>query len=218
MKPKAVLFDFEGTLMDTVDIYLEVINEICHRMSFNEMGRETVRELMREQKAPWDYIVPQGVVEREKLIEQCRRLDEELFPKIFIREARLFPGVLETIKSLVSQGVKIGLVTSGWDFGFGSFGGGRELLELVSAVITRDDVPVLKPAPDPILECLRRLGISASEAVYVGDSPVDVRAGKAVGMVTIGVLSGASDYDMLRREQPDMILAGVRDLPNVISV
>jgi HAD superfamily hydrolase (TIGR01509 family) len=218
MKPKAVLFDIEGTLIDTEDIYLEVINEICHRMGFNEMGRETVRELIREQKAPWDYVVPQGVVEREELIEQCRKLDEELFPKIFIREAQPFPGVLETLKSLVNEGVKVGLVTSGWDFGLGSFDWGQELLGLVSVVITRDDVPMLKPAPDPIVECLRRLGVSASEAVYVGDSPVDVRAGRAAGTMTIGVLSGASDYDILNQEQPDMILQEVRDLPSVISI
>jgi HAD superfamily hydrolase (TIGR01509 family) len=218
MKPKAVLFDVEGTLLDMVDIYLKVINEICHRLGFEEMDREMVRKLMREQKAPWEYIVPQGAEEREKLIEQCRKLDEELFYVIFIREGGLFRGVLETLKGLVSKGVKLGLVSSGWGFDFYRFDWGQELLELISVVITRDDVPILKPAPDAIVECLRRLGVAASEAIYVGDSPVDIKAGKAAGTMTIGVLTGSSDYDTLMQEQPDMILPGVPDLATVISI
>jgi HAD superfamily hydrolase (TIGR01509 family) len=219
MKLKAVLFDVEGTLLDIVDIYLGIINETCRCMGFEGVNRETVRKLMREQKEPWDYVVPEGVEGREKLIEGCRKLErEEIFFEVYYREAKLFPEVLSLLERLTASGLKVGLVTSGWDFRFEDFDWGREMLRHISVLITRDDVPVLKPAPDPIVECLNRLGISASEAIYVGDSPVDIKAGKAAGTMTIGVLSGASDYDMLNQEQPDMILPGVSDLAAVITI
>lgn len=217
MKPKAVLFDIEGTLIDMVDVYFKIINEVCQRFRLNGIEKETIRRLMSEQKTPWDYLVPEGE-RREKLIEQCRNLDKEIFYEIYLRETKPFPLAMETIEELVHRGIKVGLVSSGWGFEFQRFDWGRKMLRFVAVVITRGEVPVLKPAPDPVIECLRRLKVSPHDAVYVGDSPLDIKAGKAAGTMTIGVLSGASDYEALHRENPDMILPEVKDLLRIISI
>jgi HAD superfamily hydrolase (TIGR01509 family) len=218
MKPKAVLFDVEGTLIDMVEIYLKDINEIARRLGLRGMDKETVRRMMREQQAPWEYLVSEAEGDREQLLAQCRKIDSEIFYKIYLNEAEPFPQVVETMEKLVAGGVKLGIVSSAWGLELHRFDWGRKMLQLVAVIITRKEVPVLKPAPDPILECLRRLDVSPHDTVYVGDSPVDIKAGKAAGTMTIGLLCGTSDYDILQQETPDFILPGVKDLLTVISI
>lgn len=210
--PKAVLFDIEGTLIDTVEVYFKGINEICRRMGFEELDKETVRNLLRTPGPPWDYLIPEEEKDRERLIEQCRKLDEEIWPKVYEQEVKPLPEAIETLDKLVAQGIKVGLVSSGWGFQFDRFDWGRKMVQLAAVVITRDDVPVLKPAPDAIIECLQRLQTSPADVIYVGDSPSDIKAGKAAGTITVGVLTGASDYEILQPEHPDAILHGVQEL------
>ena len=81
-------------------------------------------------------------------------------------------------------------------------------------MITIEDTPEVQPAPDPLIECARRLGVAEEKSVYVGDSYVDLRAGKAAGMMTVGVLTGVDDYETLKREDPDMIVESIFDLQN----
>ena len=86
------------------------------------------------------------------------------------------------------------------------------LRELLAVVITTDDAPRRKPAPDPLLEGARRIGLPAADCVYVGDSHVDIRAGRAAGMRTVAVLTGLDDAATLRREEPTLLLDNVEDL------
>ena len=83
-------------------------------------------------------------------------------------------------------------------------------------VIAIEDSPRRKPAPDPLLECARRLNVAPEQCIYVGDSRVDIRAGTAAGMMTIGVLSGLDNYATLRREHPTMILDSVSDIKKLL--
>jgi phosphoglycolate phosphatase-like HAD superfamily hydrolase len=77
-------------------------------------------------------------------------------------------------------------------------------------------VKARKPAPDVLLECLRRLGSQSERSVYVGDSPIDIIAAKAAGVHSIGVLSGASDRASLEEVEPELILDHVGQLPAVL--
>ena len=79
-------------------------------------------------------------------------------------------------------------------------------------------MPQFKPAPDPILECTRRLGISPSESIYVGDAPIDIIAGKRAGTTTVAVLTGAGSYKALEREIPDAIIQSVANLLEIVQV
>jgi HAD superfamily hydrolase (TIGR01509 family) len=89
--------------------------------------------------------------------------------------------------------------------------------DLFEVTITTDDVKEKKPAAEPLIECGRRLGISMNRSVYIGDACIDIRAGKAAGMKTIGVLTGLDDYDSLMEEGPDAIIDSVRELWSVIE-
>jgi phosphoglycolate phosphatase-like HAD superfamily hydrolase len=86
------------------------------------------------------------------------------------------------------------------------------------AIITREDGFLLKPSPDAILECLRRMDVSADHAITVGDSPLDIRAGKTAGSLTIGVLSGIGSQAQLEAEAPTAIVKHVSQLLSLLNL
>ena len=87
-----------------------------------------------------------------------------------------------------------------------------------AAAFTSGDVEPRMPDPEVLLECAAALGVEPKEAVYVGDTPVDVAAAKAVGMAAVAVLTGAGDSALLSRSGPDRIIASVALLPDLLEV
>jgi phosphoglycolate phosphatase-like HAD superfamily hydrolase len=193
IKVKAVLFDLDGTLIDSIDAYLGIVNTVFGRLGLALPEREEVLKVMQYIKNPWESLVPHDRDDREQIIEECRKIDKEVVQQVFGRQLKLIDGSLGVLKNLKSRGFPVGIVTD------------RE-------------VPVKKPAPDGILECLRQLGCQPAEAVYVGDSPVDVMAGKAAGTFTVGVLTGTSKREILADLGPDMVVNDVGELAEVIEL
>ncbi|VVB73652.1 Glyceraldehyde 3-phosphate phosphatase [uncultured archaeon] len=91
------------------------------------------------------------------------------------------------------------------------------LRKYMRAVISIDDCPVAKPSPEPLYMALRKLGIRPHEAVYVGDHPDDMRAGKAAGMKTIGVAATDFAFRRLENMKPDAIVKNIGQIPNVLK-
>ena len=220
LRLRAALFDLDGTIVDSVEVFYQILVEICRRTSLPLADREKVREVMRKGTQPWDLILPADIPDRDGMINQCHDIAKEIWQGIYRKEARVFPECLEVMRKIKEADMKIGIVSSGWDEG----GEITRLLKeggifhLIDVMITRIDVPNIKPSADPINECLRRLKIPAEYAVYVGDSLVDIIAGREAGTMTIGVLTGASDHNDLSQENPDMIIESITDLPRIFDL
>jgi phosphoglycolate phosphatase-like HAD superfamily hydrolase len=86
------------------------------------------------------------------------------------------------------------------------------LKDCIDIVITRNEVQRLKPAPDAIIECIKMLDLSPEDCIYIGDSVVDILAGKSAGTKTVGVLTGVSSYENLKKENPDIIIRDISEL------
>jgi len=84
--------------------------------------------------------------------------------------------------------------------------------------MTHEDGFLPKPAPDGILECLRRMEIHPSNALNIGDSPLDIRAGKVAGTLTVGVLTGIGNRAQLEVEEPTAILERVTELLSLLEL
>lgn len=84
-------------------------------------------------------------------------------------------------------------------------------------VITALDTNDPKPSPEAIIKCARQLDIQMCRCIVVGDSIVDIRAGKNAGTKTVAVLSGIFSYDELKREKPDLILESINQLPQFLN-
>jgi HAD superfamily hydrolase (TIGR01662 family) len=218
---KAVIFDLDGTLLDTKEIFYDVINIVFDKLGLPHVGREVLVEAAAEGEFNWDLVLPAGLeVRKEEVLLQVRAIIEEISPPLFRQRTRSIAGADEILKSLHGAGSKLGVVTSSRMRHLEMKMHALEesgIAVLFDAIITADDVQMKKPDPEPLYECARRLGVAPGECVYVGDMRVDLKAGKSAGMTTVGVLTGFDDYDHLENEHPDLILESVASLKHHLS-
>ena len=221
VRVRAVIFDLDGTLLDTKEIFYDVINIVFEKLSFPRLGREVLVEAAAEGEFNWDMVLPAGLkVRKEEVLLQVRAIIEEISPPLFRKRTRPIAGAEEVLKSLHGAGSKLGVVTSSRkrhvDMKMHALEESGTAV-LFDAIITADDVQLKKPDPEPLCECARRLGVTPGECVYVGDMRVDLKAGKSAGMTTVGVLTGFDDLDHLENEHPDLILDSVASLKHHFS-
>jgi phosphoglycolate phosphatase len=218
---KAFIFDLDGTLLDTIEIFYDIINLVFKKLSFPGVAREALAEAAAEGEFKWDMVLPAGLETRkEEVLLKVRASIEEISPPLFRQRTKSIAGVDGVLKFLHGAGSKIGVVTSSNMKNVEMKMHALEesgIVSLFGAIITADDVQMKKPSPEPLYECARRLGVAPSECVYVGDMRVDLKAGKSAGMTTVGVLTGFDDYDHLENEHPALILDSVASLKHHLS-
>jgi len=216
-----LIFDLDGTLIDSVGIYYIMMESVFERLHWPQVSREVMRKAIKDDGFEWGLVLPSGTGRSdEDLIVSAREIIREMYPRVFEDMVGLVPGAEPLLKKLHERNVKLGLVTST----LGRFiefkliplkkCGVRDLFH---SVITLDDVKNRKPSGDPLLECARRLGENPERCAYVGDAAGDIVAGKAARMRTIAVLTGVDDYEALKEEDPDMILDSVSQLTERLS-
>ena len=215
LRVKGVIFDVDGTLANSVGFFYEIALEVLALAGVPPVAKERVYELMRhgdaaplEKLFPLDYPDPSATLKR--IVDE--RMDEWM--RRYHHETEAIPGSLAVLHDLHARGLLLGIATSsGRALPFLDRWGVRHLF---SGIVGREDVESRKPHPEPVLKCLGHLELQASEVMYIGDSPIDIRAGKAAGAYTAGVLTGTSPHDVLLREDPDHILDSVVGLRNIL--
>ncbi|MBI5158945.1 HAD family hydrolase [Candidatus Micrarchaeota archaeon] len=199
MKFKAIVFDWDGTLFDSISscwqVYLEVFDEFgITRISLEQFREEFIGDYHA-------YYLFKGIKEKDlwKVDELWRRLFAK--KKVF-----LLPHVFSTLKQLHEKKVKIALVSNGDGARIREELKEHHIHSFFNTIVTSDDVREFKPSPNGLIIALKRLGVKKSEVLYVGDSEDDVRAGKRAGIKTIGVLSGLHSRERLEKAKPDFLL------------
>ena len=217
-KIKGVIFDLDGTLIDSL---------VAYRMAFN-------RSVERYNLKPID------IRELTDFLNQFLSLEEllkNLYPSLnpediqeFMLEMKnefialskdyitLKPHARDVLLLLKNQGMKIGIATGRMSRGDGKW---RELKNLnidsfVDTVVTAGET---KPKPDPasLIKCAEELDLSLDECVFVGDSRADVIAGKSAGVKIIAVPTGVASRDQLAEEMPDFMLDSLYQLTDKIK-
>ena len=217
----AVIFDLDGTLIDSIGIYFKIVDIVFERLSLPPVSREAIVEAVKDGDFDWDCVLPDDVKDRkDSIISDAVEIIYEIYPRMFGKDLKLISGAARVLKTISCDGLRIGLVTSTPQEGMThkmqplKKAGVEKLFE---AIITTDDIQNKKPAAEPLVECLKRLQVDANRSVYVGDTRVDIKAGKSAGMKTIGVLTGFDDRPSLRAEEPDAIIQSVKDLPDLLA-
>jgi HAD superfamily hydrolase (TIGR01509 family) len=139
---------------------------------------------------------------------------------LFCNEVDLIPGVEHVFSMLAELHIPMGLVSSTEKINIEKKMTPlkrKGIKDAFSSIITIDDAPRKKPAPDPLIACANALKVDPRKCMYVGDSHIDIQAGKAAGMLTAGVLTGLDDYDTLSHEKPTFIFESVADLCNLFE-
>lgn len=212
---RAVLFDLDGTLVDSVSAYIEVAR--CAAAPFGlEVTVEQVRTALATGGSFWKGIVPKGRADGDAIAKGLSAHAAREWPRVLKEHARLFAGLAQTLDALKSLGIMLGIVS----------GARPEVLELLrpdgildrfDAIILGPDVSKVKPDPEGILTCLRRLGVAPGEALYVGDAVIDIQASRAAGVRVASVLTGAGDSAMLSAYGPDRLVSSHSRLPAMVA-
>jgi HAD superfamily hydrolase (TIGR01509 family) len=217
LRVRGVIFDVDGTLADSLGLFYQIACEVMDAAGLAAPTREQVYGLMRAgDAAPLENLFPPGYPDVAGTVRAIVERRMAAWMDRYNRETEAIPGTVEVLHQLHGRGVLLGIATSsGRDLPFLNRWGVRHLF---SGIVGREDVQARKPDPEPVRKCLERLRLEPREALYVGDSPIDVRAGKAAGTYTVGVLTGTSDYEVMRTYGPDRIVPDVSALPAVIDL
>jgi HAD superfamily hydrolase (TIGR01509 family) len=137
---------------------------------------------------------------------------DQLWLRLYAEEQpELLPGAREVLQRLEAQGLVQGLVTSGSRERVAGELVTRELVHFFRTVVCGEDTRQKKPHPEALLLALERLGIGASEAAYVGDSPEDIEMARAAGVVSAGVPGGFPNREALRAARPDVLATSLAE-------
>lgn len=206
---QTLLFDLDGTLVDSVELILASWRHTMHR-HFNEVPEdhvwlETMGQPLRSQFrafAESDAHVAELVA---TYVEHNHREHDRLI--------RPYPGVRETLAGLHAEGRTLGIVTSkasrGTALALAACGLEADWFDVV---ITSDAPVPHKPDPAPVLLALSQLGSEPADAAFVGDSIWDLRAGRGAGVTTVAALWGPFEPALLAREEPDHLMPDIREL------
>lgn len=197
---EAVLFDFDGTLVDTTEL---IYQSLRHAHGTVVGGEEPAREVLLAnvgQPLPQQMRVF-GDEHVERLLQTYRSYNEE-HHEALIRE---FPGVEGSLARLKHAGLKLAVVTSkrrpSVEMALDSFPGLRGVTDVF---VTMEDTTEHKPHPAPLLKGLELMGnIPPERAAYVGDAPFDVTAARAAGTRAVAVSWGAHAESVLAKAAPD---------------
>ncbi len=211
---KAVLFDIDGTLVDSVGAYLEVARGAAEAFGL-EVTEEHVHRALATGSNFWKGVVPPGRSDEDAIVKELSMLAAREWPRVLKEFGKLFAGLAQTLDALKALGIKLGIV-SGARAEVLELLGAEGLLDRFEAIILGSDVAKGKPDPEGILKCMSLLNVSPAETIYVGDAPVDIQASRAAGVRVVGVLSGVGDSAMLSAYWPDRLVSSHVKLPDLV--
>ena len=212
MRFPVVLFDLDGTLIDSGPIILASMRHASVTVLGAEPDEEVVRSAIGGPGlvAQMRELAPDRV---DELVAAYRAHNEPLHD-----ELEAFDGVLELLPRLREQGRRLGIVTAKRRVTVAlAFSRFPVLEELTDVLVGAEDTERHKPDPDPLLHALDLLGARPQDAAYVGDSPFDVRAARAAGVFAVAVgWGGIHPDERLLREEPDALVHSPEELFDVL--
>jgi HAD superfamily hydrolase (TIGR01509 family) len=214
---KNLIFDVDGTLIDTVDLHARAWHE-----ALQHFGKDAAYEEVRFQIGKGgDQLMPvfwskEELNEKEEEISKWRKhfFEEECFAKV-----RPFPQVRQLMQMLLGEGKQIALASSALGEELEEYKKIAEIDDLIQTATSSDDAERSKPHPDIFAAALEKLGNpSVDETLVIGDTPYDIEAARKIGLRTIAVRCGGFPEDSLREaiaiyDDPADLLARYRDSP-----
>jgi len=212
---RGVLLDLDGTIADSIDFFYGLACEVLLAAKCDPPARDVVLESIALGIVPHERLLPKDLPDREEFLAGLYRDHWPNWLRRYGTEIEPLAGAVGTIEALGVRGLALGLVTS--SSGSLPFLDRWGIRGAFQTIVCRDDVRRIKPDPEPLLLALERLGLPAEEVLHVGDTPLDVRAGLAAGLPTIGVLTGAGTEAQLREAGAADVLRSIADLPDFLE-
>ena len=208
----AILFDLDGTLIDTIELILSSARHAFEEWPVRPTDDEWVRgigtPLVQQLRA---YAANDDEV--ALLLARYRRYQNEHHDRL----TRCYDDVPDVIAALADRGHQMAVVTSKASPIAHQSLAFVGLDHFFPVVVGYDDTARHKPDPEPVRVALSRLGVSPDDAVFVGDSPHDILAGNRADVMTIAALWGPFDRETLADARPDHFIECMAELPGVLN-
>ncbi len=209
----AVLFDFDGTLMDASAAIVGAFRAALSDQQ-DQIPEETIRGMIGKPLSEMFLRVRPDASDQD-VTALIQRYREAFFP-LSATHTHPLPGALEALTFLHGQ-VQLAVVTTRLSDGAVRMLRAHGMFESFDLVLGLEHVDHPKPDPQPVRRALRRLGVHAGRAVMVGDTPDDMKAGRSAGTGVVGVTTGAFDRPTLEAAGAHHVLASLRELPSLLQ-
>ena len=210
-----IIFDLDGTLLNTLDDLADAVNFALTQYGYPQRTLEEIRLFVGNGvRNLIELSIPDGL--DNPRFEECLHTFKSHYSKNMQNKTRPYEGVMELLEILRSENIKMAIVSNKFD----------KAVKELNKQYFGDQIPVAigesaqihkKPAPDSVFEALRELGSTVKDAVYVGDSEVDVRTAKNAGLFCIGVTWGFRKREILAKEGAGAIIDHPAELIDVLK-
>jgi len=213
-KYSAVVFDLDGTLLDTLEDLQGSVNYAMRLCGFPEHSLEDIRRFVGNGiRNLLERSVPDGA--QNPLFEKAMEAFRQHYAIHCNDKTKPYPSVIPLMKKLKEHGIKIGIVSNKADFGV------KTLTDIyfkgiADAVVGQRDGIEKKPAPDMVLLALKEMGADREKTVYIGDSEVDLATAHNTGLPCISVSWGFRTAEFIREQGAQVIVATPQELEQML--
>jgi pyrophosphatase PpaX len=194
---KAILFDFDGVIINSYEAWFNVFNDLRKKYNLKEIGRQEF------DKKVWGNSLYEEakIYFRDQDLEEVKHSYNSLRNK-YSEKTILLPKVKKVLESVKKKKIKIGLVTNSFRKATLNTLKFHKISKYFDVIVTVDDVERPKPNPEPVIKACEKLDIIPQETIYVGDTKFDYKAGKAAGCLVVGL---NSDGDLVIDKLSDLL-------------
>lgn len=209
--PRAILFDLDGTLVDSYPAIQQSINHVRSRHGLAPLALETVKAAVGNGLA---VLLERTCPTRDPEDDAAAFLRHH--PSVLVSGTRLLPGVRRTVAALSHRGCLLGVCSNK------PLSLTRKLLKKLeferyfAVVLGPESVGRAKPAPDMLEMALRKLKVPGNRSLYVGDMTIDVETARRAGIASWVIASGTHSLGQLQAARPDHVLGRIRELLDVV--
>jgi HAD superfamily hydrolase (TIGR01509 family) len=215
---KAICFDVDGTLSDTDDLYIQKILPLVKPLRWLTPRKEPsflARRLIMNMETPGNNLY--HLLDRfgmdafaGRVYNRINRINHSIRPKAS-KKFMIVPGTVQALEAM-KQRFPLAVVSAGSRSSIFGFLEAFSLVPHFKAIATSQTCEYTKPYPHPVLWAAHQMGVEPGECVMIGDTVVDIRAGRSAGAQTVGVLCGFGEEAELRNAGADLIVNSPLDL------
>jgi phosphoglycolate phosphatase len=212
---KAVLFDFDYTLVDSSRAVIECVNHALRELDHEKVAGDTIRRTIGK-SLPVTYRTLTGD-------ESAERAGE--FLRLFVARADavmsdmtlLIPSALDIVRDMRTAGYRTGIVSTKYRYRIEEILARKSIHSSVDVIIGGEDVAHTKPHPEGIVAAMTKLSATPAHTIYVGDSVVDAGAARSAGVRFVAVLSGVTREEEFAEYRPHAIISDMTQLPAILN-
>jgi HAD superfamily hydrolase (TIGR01509 family) len=186
MRPSAVLFDFDGVLVDTENVHVAAWQRTLARMGWELADEAAARAAEIDDRYFLQEVFGRRQIEDADL-DGWIRLKQDLAETMLADAPRLYAGAVALVEALRARGIRLAIVTTTWRRNAEIVLGASGLAQAFEFIVAKEDVTSVKPAPEAYDQALRRLKLPAGSVVALEDSPTGLASARAAGIDVVAV-------------------------------